>query len=79
MGRFIITGIKEPGRINIKIDGLFIDVELFSAPEEELEKLFNDGCQYIQLSPDEFLKRNPNLETIQVNPIKIKKTANKIS
>lgn len=73
MAKFRITGIKEPGHINVKIDGRFKDVDLYTATDETLGKLYADKCPYVQLSPEEFLERNPELKAINVKPIKIKK------
>lgn len=74
MGKFKIIGIQEPGRINAKVDGRFTDVELFKASDEVLEKLYQDKCPYIELSPKEFLKRNPDVHKIDIKPIKVKKS-----
>lgn len=73
MSKFKIIGIAEPGRINAKIDGLFKDIDLHTAPDEILAKLYDDHCPYIELTPEEFLKRNPNIKEINVKPIKIKR------
>jgi hypothetical protein len=69
MGKFNIIGIKEPGRINVKLNGRFQDVELYRTSDEILQKLYDDKCPYIQLSPEEFLKRNPDLEKIDIKPL----------
>jgi hypothetical protein len=76
MAKFKITGIKEPGRINAKLDGKFRDIDLFEASEEILAKLYTDKCPYIELTPSEFLERNPTVKAISIKPIKITKTKN---
>jgi len=71
--KFNIRGIAEPGKINVKLDGRFTDVDLYSASDETLEKLYADGCPYVCLSPSEFMKRNPHLQSIDVKKINIEK------
>lgn len=73
MSKFIITGIQEPGRINAMVKGRFTDVELFKAPEDILEELYNSKCTYVQLAPRELVRRNPDLRNINVKPIKVSK------
>jgi hypothetical protein len=75
MGMFKIKGIEHPGRINVKVDGRFKDVDLYEASDEVLEKLYADGCPYVVLTPEEFLKRNPTINNIEIKRIDIKKRA----
>lgn len=75
MEMFNITGIMHPGRINVKVDGRFMDVELYKASDEVLGKLYADGCPYVVLTPEEFMKRNPTLNNIEIKKIDIKKPA----
>lgn len=73
MGMFNITGIEHPGIINVKVDGRFTDVPLYEASDDVLEKLYADGCPYVVLTPEEFMKRNPTLQNIEIKKIDIKK------
>jgi hypothetical protein len=76
MAKFIIRGIAQPGRINVKIDGRFRDIELHNVPDEILDKLYADKCPYVELSPEEFIKQQ-GLDTIKVKPLKINKPKGK--
>jgi hypothetical protein len=71
MGKFNIIGILQPGLINARVNGRFQDVELFNASEEVLEQLFQDKNPYVQLTPEEFMLRNPEAQDIKIEPIKV--------
>jgi hypothetical protein len=70
MGKYKIIGIKEPGHINVRVDGRFRDIELHTASDEILGKLYAEKCPYVELTPDEFLKQNPDAQKIDIRPIK---------
>lgn len=74
MAKFNIIGIAEPGKVNVLLNGAFTDVELFSASDDDLEQLYNAGIPYVQLSPNEFLKRNPDAAEIKIEPIQLGKS-----
>jgi hypothetical protein len=73
MSKFRIIGILEPGRINAKIDGRFTDITLHGASDEILAKLYASECPYVELTPEEFLTRNPTAKKIDIRPINVKK------
>ena len=70
--KFIISGIKPPGRINAMVAGKFRDVDLFTAPDTVLEELYNNKVPYITMSEQEYIKRNKNSKKIEVKAIKSK-------
>lgn len=69
--KYIVQGIKAPGRINVNVDGRFQDIELHKAENTILEKLYNQQCPYVTLSPKELAKQTGKAE-IQVKSVKDK-------
>ena len=45
-------GINAPGRINTKIGGRFREVVLDDLSDEQLEELYNNGCKYVEPTPE---------------------------
>ena len=64
--KYRIVGISEPGLINVMVDGHCRDVKLFEADNKILDKLYKDGCPYVQLTPDGVLANNPGSPAIKV-------------
>lgn len=63
----------EPGRVNVLLNGRFQDVNLFELDEVSLAKLHEDGCPYIQKTPEAVLAADASKPKIEVKPPKFKK------
>jgi hypothetical protein len=65
MAKFQLVGIESPGRVDIFKMGV---VELENLPENLQEKLYKDGCPYLQPTPEETLAMNPGAKKISQAP-----------
>jgi hypothetical protein len=75
MGKlFKIVGIVEPGKVSLKLDGRFQEVNLYSLPDEKLKQLHDAKCSYVQATKEGMKEIFPAEKEIQVNPIKFNKT-----
>lgn len=71
--KYIVKGIKEPGKVNVRLNGKFRTIELYTASQEVLEELYKDACPYVDLSPTEKFKASG------VKPIVVKSITGKKS
>lgn len=76
LSKYIISGIAEPGMVNVKVNGRFQTISLYSASEEVLCELYEQECPYVKLQPQEFAKDN-NIPEIKVSPVEGKKRKTK--
>jgi hypothetical protein len=67
--KYRIVGILEPGIINAMIDGRFQNIHLHDADENTLEKLYNSGSPYVQLTPEGVSTKKPDSPKIETKPI----------
>jgi hypothetical protein len=56
MERFRLKGIVSPGRVNLPKVGT---VELASLSDEQAEKLWREGCPYLEPAPDIYKLKQP--------------------
>lgn len=49
---YAVVGIARPGRINVKFNGKFRDVNLFDMNQSQLQELYNNKCPYVKQLPD---------------------------
>ncbi len=75
--KFQRCGIVAPGKINLKLDGRFQTIELDSQPEEKLRQLYDNGCQFVELTPEGRKEYFPDEIPITVSRTPKKKKATK--
>lgn len=71
--KYRVIGIMEPGRVNVYLHGRFQDVNLCEQSDEILKVLHDDGCPYIQKTPEAIIAESPQKPKIEVKPPKFKK------
>lgn len=57
----------EPGIVNVLLDGRFQDVYLHDASDSVLDKLYEEGLPYIQLTPEGVIEKKPDSPKIVVS------------
>jgi hypothetical protein len=67
---FHLKGIKEPGKVDLYKRGTVLLSEL---SDDELYKLYNEGCIFLGLTPDGFKKYVPDTKKIKPKSIKLSK------
>jgi hypothetical protein len=72
---FYLSGIKSPGRVNIKNKG---DINLEDLTDQEAIELYKTGCPFLVPSPEGFKKLYPDKKPISVNNLQpVKKRSNR--
>lgn len=59
--------IDAPGKVNLKLDGRFQTIEIDNLAEDKLKQLYDNGCPYIELTPEGRKFYYPDETPIMVN------------
>ena len=68
MKRFKLIGIASPGRVNLMEVGT---IELENISDEMAEKLYKDGCPYLEPTPEGRVHLFPDEKPILVEPLTV--------
>lgn len=69
MINFILVGLKSPGRVNLPVFGT---VELENISDDLAERIFKQGCRYLQPTAEYRKKLYPDEKPITVTRLNLK-------